>query len=175
MSKVNNSMVLISFGNHPTGGGRFGINNASAQMEKFHPGCSTFSNKPSPLVLSTLSENKSKSMSKGKSKSKSLKHFMYWVSTHARPKALYRDESPQVVERFNNQMRSFIESGTCTSDTLFIDVFNMTKSLLQLNSSKKEKEDINTKLTPDGVHWGKNVNMLKTQIILSEMERNSYL
>lgn len=149
MSKENNSMVLMSYGNHPTAPFRVGVNNATCQMERFVNSCKSFAGK----------------------KHNYTKHFLMWVSTHARVVAHFPDEAPLRVEQFNDEMRYLIENGRCTSDTLFIDVFNMSKSLVQLSDSNNTTKKVNIKsLTPDGVHWGRNVNLIKTQIILSEMD-----
>ena len=173
LSKKNNSVVLLSFGNHNTGPGRSGVNNATLQLQKFRYGCKIFeedgalSNKTKSSSGISVIGNININDNDNNHTNNKPRHFMYWVSTHAREKAYFPDESPHHVERFNDEMRVLIEAGGCTADTLFIDVFNMTKSLLRLDKREVQK------LSADGVHWGRNVNMVKTQIILSEMERDT--
>ena len=55
----------------------------------------------------------------------------------------------------------FAERRECGEFTRFVDVFNMTQSLLQ-----RFPEDA-AELTLDGAHWGIEVNLMKVQAILN--------
>ena len=92
---------------------------------------------------------------------------VYWVSTHYRLKYYYLDEVPEQVEQFNIDMRRYIESGKCTPTTGYIDVYNMTKSLALSYPGDA------LQLTPDKVHWGYKVNLIKLQILLNTIANSS--
>jgi hypothetical protein len=64
------------------------------------------------------------------------------------------------VERYNMEMRAFVEGGGCSAHVGFVDVFNITKSLVHHLRSEAAL------MTYDGVHWSRTVNLLKAQLIL---------
>lgn len=136
--QLENSVVLMSYGNHQIarGTGRLGINNAT--FLKMH-----YKERICKILINMNSSH------------------IYWVSTHYRLKGYFQDETPERVEDFNVQMRDFFESGSCAPKIGYIDVYNMTKEL----SFLFPKEAV--KMSPDQVHWGREVNMNKAQIILN--------
>lgn len=86
-----------------------------------------------------------------------------FVSTHHRMNDGFQNDGHQEfaeVERFNIEMRAFIEDGGCGAHVGFVDVFNITKSLV--HNLRYEA----SLMTYDGVHWSRTVNLLKAQIIL---------
>ena len=89
---------------------------------------------------------------------------VWWLSTHFRQHPLDNaDETYEIVESYNNEMRSFFDSGQC-GNVNYLDVYNMTKSLALGQSVPVD--DVK-KMTHDGVHWGMEVNMVKAQIVLN--------
>ncbi len=87
---------------------------------------------------------------------------IWWISTHQRLNNLgsQLDEEHDIVRSFNVGMRLFFESNRC-GPMHFVDVFNMTDGLL----AHPDAAD----LTYDGAHWGMTVNLLKVQILLSDL------
>jgi hypothetical protein len=84
------------------------------------------------------------------------------MSTHTRLRESgSRDESYAAIEHYNLAMRQFFESGECAAQVGYIDVYNMTASLVH-----QHYEDGNL-LTYDGLHWGMTVNLIKAQILLN--------
>ena len=88
---------------------------------------------------------------------------LYWISTHARYSVVFPDETPEIVKDFNVGMRKFIEDKKCGNKTGYIDVFNMTESLM-INHHPEA-----TFMTEDFMHWGLEVNLIKIQIIMQTL------
>lgn len=105
-----NSIVLFSFGNHKTerhAPFRNGINNATLYSEFFEA-------KTCPSILANSNNNIS----------------VWWVPTHFRIIGHFGDETAEMVDGYNEGMRSFFNSGKC-GNVSYVDTFNMTKALVQ--------------------------------------------
>jgi hypothetical protein len=88
-----------------------------------------------------------------------------WVSTHVRPfRGWHRSEVTDVILHFNHQMKSFFASHQC-GDVQYVDVTNMTH-MLQLPDLRG---NLWKKLTYDGMHFSRTVNVLKAHIILNQL------
>lgn len=86
-----------------------------------------------------------------------------FVSTHHRMQDGFQHDGHQRyedVERYNMEMRTFVEGGGCGAHVGFVDVFNTTKSLVHNLRSEASL------MTYDGMHWSRTVNLLKAQLIL---------
>ena len=70
------------------------------------------------------------------------------------------------VKEYNENMRMFFEDGTQCGDMNYVDVYNMTMKLATNNNLKPAS------LTYDQVHWNMEVNLLKTQLLLSAFDRS---
>jgi len=138
------SVLLWSGGNHKLSRGRYGVNNATAYQLHFEKSiCPSYKTAKPPIdghVNGTCST--------------------WWISTHARRIGWFGDEYPEVVKEYNVGMREFFDSKRC-GNINYIDVYNMTNTLLQEQPGEAEK------LTFDNVHWGMEVNLMKVQIILN--------
>ena len=137
-----------SIGNHPVDFDhitRHGINNSTAYSNKFKhiELCKTFIKKHTNNVHSPCS--------------------LFWISTHARYKGA-NDERKEVIKEFNEGMRAFFADPAHCGAVRYIDVFNMTASLL-----RDLYEDAKL-LTHDGAHWSIEVNLIKAQILLDNVQ-----
>ena len=137
-----NHLQLWSEGNHPVWWdyvNRWGVNNHTDYINKFltpyYGLCNKFLSKVESCNL-------------------------YWVSTHHRYSVVFPDETPEKVKAFNLGMREFFEDKRCGNKTGYIDVYNMTESLMLNHYSEA------TLMTEDFMHWGMEVNLLKIQIIM---------
>lgn len=135
---------LWSFGNHKLGSGRYGVNNATAYVKSFEPVCHQIAQQENSMINGNVENHCS----------------VWWISTHARRRAVFPDETPELVKKYNEEMRKHYDSGHC-GKTNYIDVYNMTSLLLDHHDQESEK------LTYDGVHWGMEVNLIKAQLILN--------
>jgi hypothetical protein len=147
-SKEPGTVALWSFGNHPLGNQRYGVNDPVA-FQKF------FASNGCPALVEKAGEYTG---SIGPDK----KCSVWWVSTHQRVQQHFPDEAPDVVQNYNIKMREFFESGQC-GNVNYIDVFNMTDSITMLHNEEAHK------LTWDKVHWSYEVNLLKAQIIINAL------
>ena len=89
---------------------------------------------------------------------------LFWVSTHARPHQKYHDEGEEQIQRYNEGMRSFFEQGGCGKHTGYIDVYNMTATLLRQYNADA------TYMASDTSHWGMVVNLVKFQLMMHELK-----
>jgi hypothetical protein len=145
--------LLWSFGNHKLSRyGRYGVNNATAHQLSFENVCHSI--KQSKLVTG-----------------QSQKCSVWWVSTHARIRTIFDDESPEFVTSFNEGMKEFFEHKKC-GETNFIDVYNMTNSLVNTVLNKRQDLDEGIKISYDLVHWGMEINLIKAQIIINSLLLN---
>lgn len=155
-STHNGTVALFSFGNYKIGSAyRHGINNATVYSDFFkrticphvqaRADAAAGSNAINPAAEKTCS--------------------LWWVSTHARLKAYFTDEEPQLIQSYNEGMRGFYDSRGC-GPVNYIDVFNMTANLVT-SSPRPEAEA----LSYDMVHWGMEVNLVKAQIILNALSQ----
>ena len=85
-----------------------------------------------------------------------------WISTHYPATYFFSDAKPSLVLQFNEGMRSVVDH-QCP-DMRYVDVFNMTYHFMQ-----QYPYAMTRKSTGDGVHWGYDLNMIKTQLLLAEM------
>ena len=88
---------------------------------------------------------------------------IWWVSTHYRLRAIYKDEKPEMVRDYNLGMRKFFEEGKRCGPVNYVDVYNMTADL----ATNHQVDAL--KMTYDQVHWGIEVNLIKAQIILNAL------
>lgn len=137
-----NTLVIWSGGAHGIGANketRYGVNNAFAYY--------TRRIRPSELC---------------KSPQRTL-----WLSTHARAtlpnQYFFEDEIHEYVEKFANDLQKYLALDEC-QNFHYVDVYNMTDSLVSMYN-RTELRDL--KVTYDGVHYGRTVNLLKVQIILN--------
>ena len=142
--KKRKSVVFLSVGNHKIGKGlgpRYGVNNASVYKEYIKPFCGDI------FYMHKVSNIKN----------------VFWISTHRRMVSYFPDETPEYVESYNVQMREFIESGSCARGIGYIDVYNMSKELVE------RFPDEATTMSYDKVHYNLELNLIKVQIILSKL------
>jgi len=152
-SRSNGSVVLFSFGNYNLGHKtqrRQAVNNATLYSQFFEE-------KICPLLRQRRDEPK-----------ESLKNtcHTWWISTHYRLVAYYSDEAAERVKNYNEEMRSFYESGKCGSVN-YVDVYNFTAALAT------NHELIAHNMSYDRVHWGYEINLLKAQMIISALINDS--
>jgi hypothetical protein len=88
-----------------------------------------------------------------------------WVSTHARLAPTHQYETSERVRTYNDGMKDFILSGRCGSIE-YIDVYNMTNNLIA------NYEADAAYMTFDKAHWGMEVNLVKVQILLAQINDN---
>ena len=88
---------------------------------------------------------------------------LFWVSTHARFKG-HRLEAKELIKAYNEGMRAFFADPAHCGIVKYIDVFNMTSSLL-----RDMYEDAKLP-THDGAHWSIEVNLIKAQILLTNVQ-----
>jgi hypothetical protein len=142
------TVSLWSFGNHPLGNHRYGVNDPEAYQNFFN-------RENCPPMLA----NKDKYTGEfGPDKSCSV----WWVSTHQRVQQHFPDEAPDVVQKYNLAMRDYFDAGKC-GNVNYIDVFNMTDSVTMQHNEEAHK------LTWDKVHWSYEINLIKAQIILNAL------
>ena len=138
------SLVFFSLGNHKIGRGlgpRYGVNNASIYREHIKPFCRGVYSK---FNVSNLNN-------------------VFWISTHQRMISYFADETSSYVEEFNVKMREFVESGSCAQGMGYVDVFNMSKEVI-------ERFPIEAlPLSYDKVHYNIELNLIKVQIILNKL------
>jgi hypothetical protein len=144
------SIALFSWGNYKVGPQYFerhGVNNATAYAKFFED--SGLCPKVRDYTSSSNGENRNCNI--------------YWISTHYRLKAYYDDEKENIIRKYNNDMREFIESKSC-GDINYIDVYNMTRVL-----GSKYNDIAMKSMSYDHVHWGMEVNLVKAQIIMNAL------
>jgi hypothetical protein len=88
-----------------------------------------------------------------------------WVSTHARMAPTHEFETSERVRNFNDGMKDFILSGRC-GPIDYIDVYNMTNELISHHEADAAY------MTFDKAHWGMEVNLVKIQILLAQVNDN---
>jgi hypothetical protein len=147
--KEQGTVSLWSFGNHKLGPSRWGVNNATAYA-------SVFNKSICPQIKDA------KSWWNGTFGTYETPCSVWWVSTHQRSVGYFLDEKPEVVERYNREMREFFDRGRCGAVN-YIDVFNMTSRLVQ------DHNEESLSLTYDRVHWGMEINLWKAQIIINAL------
>ena len=178
------TIILFSFGNHGLGKNttgfqlicnnpkycRLGINNATIWSDVLQSTCNILNN--------LLNSNQV--------------HSVYWISTHYRHKHLFEDEDEYHVRKYNEDMRHWIESGRCNSNSNsnnnnkkkkknnnlysnnrnrigYIDVYNLTESLFTQPDLIQYKSQVLNMMKTDRVHWGALVNMIKANVILNRI------
>eukprot|EP01034_Spumella_vulgaris_P024487 gene24487-30838_t len=77
-------------------------------------------------------------------------------------KAYFDDEKPEIVKRYNEEMRHHFDSHKCGAVN-YVDVYNMTARLGVDHATEAEK------MTYDGMHWGMELNLVKAQIIINAL------
>ena len=155
-SAKSGSVALFSWGNYKVGPQitpRHGVNNATAYAQFFEDSglCPSIRKYDSHMQSSALGER-----AVGRSCN------VVWLSTHYRLRKHYDDEGPDVVQTYNENMRSFIQSGKC-GRIHYIDVYNMTAALGRGHAEEARG------MSYDHVHWGMEVNLVKAQIILNAL------
>ena len=157
---IKGDVYLWSEGNHrvnPSVSNRYGINNASAYSAHYlndsYKNSWRDGHKPHPLCP--------------QAKETYSICPTYWISTHARISARYEDEKEQRTDAFNREMRTFMESNKC-GPMGYLDVYNMTRSLVQ------DFPDDAKLMSFDGMHWGMEVNLVKAQIFLYQIEKDNF-
>jgi hypothetical protein len=99
----------------------------------------------------------------------------FWVSVHARPIFSekfnsYHDQSQWRIRAFNNEMKAFFTAITSVVNKFyFLDMYNMTDSVIRMSMKKAPLDTSLNHLTHDGMHYTKSVNMIKVQILLNEL------
>lgn len=146
-SATNGTVALWSFANYKLSRhGRDGVNNATAYQEFFERDICP--------ALRTSQSVHTGSLDRPCS--------VYWVSTHYRMKANFDDEKPDIVKRYNEEMRTYFDAGKCGAVN-YVDVYNMTARLGVDHPVEAEK------MTYDGMHWGMEMNLVKAQIIINAL------
>jgi hypothetical protein len=145
-------VVIWSAGNHPTNDDivtRHGVHNATiVEKEIFGPTCVNNPELPwLPLSPDNSAANK-------------WHHpRLFWMSMHVRRTALSPDEDEVSMVAYSQDSLQAIKR-TCGQAVESIDVINMTRSLVHdLEADAK-------RMTWDGAHWSRAVNLVKAQIIL---------
>lgn len=137
------AIVLYSVGNHPTARHvkRSGVHNAT-------------------ITASILYNNYCNPAVARYNKYVGMKN-VYWVSTHTRLFHYFEDETEERILEFNLEMRDYVEKHCPPMG--YIDVYNMTDALVTNHYNES------LTMTFDRVHWGFNVNLLKTSMILNRI------
>lgn len=143
------TVALWSFGNHPLGKSRYGVNDPAAYKEFFEK------DRICPLMREKVNTYSGAISNQDKCS-------VWWISTHYRYQQHFPDESPERVKGYNEEMRQYFDSGGC-GNVNYIDVFNMTA---RITVDHRDEAD---KLTWDKVHWGYEINLMKAQIILNAL------
>lgn len=143
------TVTLWTGGNHAIGRGRNTVNNYETYQWKYNETICPVNRKISPHI-------------KGAGPAGSFKQrcSLWWVSTHYRLHAYFREEIPLRVIEFNEYMRMFMEDGHDCGNVNYIDVYNMTEKLAT-NVTHDAKP-----LSYDSVHWSMEVNLMKVQLLL---------
>jgi hypothetical protein len=146
---VPGTVLLWSIGNHKIGhSGRYGINDAAAVQQSMEPNIC-------PIMRSNV-DKYTGSVGAGDRCS------VWWVSTHYRFVGHFDDETPEMVQKYNIDMRRFFDSKQC-GNVNYIDVYNMTARLTVSHRAEADQ------LTHDKVHWGYEINLVKANIIISAL------
>lgn len=98
---------------------------------------------------------------------KVFKFPTFVISTHYRIneyKGLGKQDHED-IEQYNDEMRHFIEVEKRCGNAIYVDVYNMTKALV-LNHYNDSLS-----MTFDRVHYTRNVNLLKAQIVLERINQ----
>ena len=141
-------LSFLSVGNHPVDynyNTRHGVNNATIYATKF---------KHTELCRTLVTKHNFNI---------SMQCPFFWVSTHARFKGS-NDERMEQIKAYNEDMRAFFSDPSHCGSVKYIDVYNMTASLL---SNMYEDAKL---LTHDGAHWSIEVNLIKAQILLNNIQ-----
>lgn len=143
------TVTLWSGGNHPIGRGRHTVNNYETYQWKYNETVCADNRKMSPQL-------------KGAGPAGSFKQrcSLWWISTHYRLAAHFKEEIPLRIIEFNEYMRMFMEDGRDCGNVNYVDVYNMTE-MLAVNVTHDAKH-----LSYDSVHWSMEVNLMKVQLIL---------
>ena len=156
-NEKNATITLWSEGNHPVGKPRQSVNNYESYQAKYMNDFCPVNKRERPFVPGAGT---------GPHGVFSGPCSIWWVSTHYRLKAYWPQEIPMRVEEFNQYMRMFFEDGNSCGDINYIDVYNMT---MQLATTPKLQPAL---LSYDDVHWNMEVNLMKTQLLLSAFDRS---
>jgi hypothetical protein len=141
------SVALWSVGNYKTTrSGRHGVNNATAYQELFE----------TDICQKLNARNSSRNTTANRQDGE-----IYWISTHFRVRAIFGDETDEIIRDYNLNMRKYFDEGLRCGDVNYIDVYNVTANLV-LNHREQA-----VKMTYDQVHWGYQLNLWKAQIILN--------
>ncbi len=154
-NEKNATITLWSEGNHPVGKPRQSVNNYESYQAKYMNDFCPVNKRERPFVPGAGT---------GPHGAFSGPCSIWWVSTHYRLKAYWPQEIPMRVDEFNQYMRMFFEDGKSCGDIHYIDVYNMT---MQLATTPKLQPAL---LSYDEVHWNMEVNLIKTQLLLSAFE-----
>lgn len=147
---------IFSTGNHQLGGNRYGVNDAKAHAKLF-----------TEEFCERLLREEAKTVESGIDVTNGCASF--WVSTHHRIIGWFPDEKGPVTQAFNEGMRRFFDSKLCGQQFHYIDVYNMTKSLVEtftLDATSEENKRKSMEVSYDYVHFGMEVNLVKAQIII---------
>lgn len=88
-----------------------------------------------------------------------------WISTHVRPvDGNHKQEKSDVIVTYNLKMKEWFASNAC-GPVQHIDVTNMTH-MLQLGPLR---DNLKKKMTFDGMHFSRTLNVLKAHLILSSL------
>jgi hypothetical protein len=139
------SILLWSEGNHPAQGDRgHEYNNATYWIQKFNSldyGICTY------LKNAEVHECE-----------------LYWVSSHQRLNKLNPNEDGKITKTFNYGMKKyFIDFQNCGSNTKYLDTYDFTQELVKDLPNEAEKA------SPDGIHWGLSVNLIKSIMIVIDL------
>jgi hypothetical protein len=160
-NKNSRAINIFSTGNHKVldgHGGRYGVNNASAHIERFEV----------DFCRQLRSEQEATNKDKKKELETSHGCTNWWLSTHHRIIGWFPDEKGPITRTFNEEMRSFFDSGACGAYNT-IDVYNMTQSLVEtftLDATCEANKQKSMSVSYDYVHFGMEINLVKAQIVL---------
>ena len=141
-------------GNHAIGPRRNSVNNYETYQDRYKDTVCNDNRKISPRLDGAGPEGSFKQ-----------KCSLWWISTHYRLKAYYKEEIPLRIIEFNEHMRTFMEDGDDCGNVNYIDVYNMTEKLA-VNMTHDASA-----LSFDQVHWSMEVNLMKAQLILRALAR----
>jgi hypothetical protein len=150
---VSGTVMLWSIGNHRIGhAGRAGINDAAVVQQSTE-------NNICPIMKGKTDQY---SGSIGTGTGSNERCSLWWVSTHYRIAAVFADEVPDQVFKYNLAMRDFFDDKKC-GNVNYIDVYNMTARLSLEHAAEADL------LSHDKAHWGFEVNLVKAKIIISAL------
>lgn len=142
-----NSVQLWSEGNHPINGDKgHEYNNATYWTQKFNS---------LDYGMCTYLKN-----------AESHECNLYWISSHQRLNKFNPNEDEKLTKTFNGGMYKYFEGfKNCGSNTKYADTYDFTHDLIKNYPVEAAAA------SPDGIHWGLSVNLIKAVRIIIDITK----